>query len=281
MKRILGIMMLVAVAMLAGCGEADQPEIEEVAGAEETGDAEVAEEAPVEVEVVVLYPEGTLDPSLVTADVPVSCRALYNAFYAWDGQTVVVQGYPFVHYGDSTTIEDYIELVAISGERDKLVKVTFPAPLNLTIPANELLTVSGTVDYSRTGRIELIEGSVVTDAVLIEVSDLSPYTYDGTSAVEVQEFFNIFNAWIGMEVTVEGYYFGSTTSSGSGYNIVRIDLQDPETRDKCAACEMTGDIPEDISSALSDNRDGVQIRGTIEGESFSIVGLEGCELVNR
>ena len=107
MKRITGILMLVSIALLAGCGEADQPEIEEIAGSEDAAAADVAEEVPVEVEVVVLYPEGTLDPSLVTADVPVACRALFNAFYAWDGQTVVIQGYPFVHYGDSTTIEDY------------------------------------------------------------------------------------------------------------------------------------------------------------------------------
>ncbi len=281
MKRIIGITMLLSIALLAGCGEADQPEIEEVAGSEDAADVEVAEEAPVEIEVAVLYPEGTLDPSLVTADVPVSCRALFNAFYAWDGQTVVIQGYPFVHYGDSITIEDDIELVAVAGERDKLLKVTFPDSLNLRIAADELLTVSGTVDYSWTGRIELVEGTVVTDAVLIDISEVSPYTYDGTSAVEVQAFFDLFNAWIGMEVTVEGYYFGSTTSSGADYHIVRIDLQDPETRDKCAACEMTGEIPEDVSNAMLENRDGVQIRGTIAGESFSIVGLEGCELVNR
>ncbi len=171
--------------------------------------------------------------------------------------------------------------MAVAGERDKLLKVTFPDSLNLRIAADELLTVSGTVDYSWTGRIELVEGTVVTDAVLIDISEVSPYTYDGTSAVEAQAFFDLFNAWIGMEVTVEGYYFGSTTSSGADYHIVRIDLQDPETRDKCAACEMTGEIPEDVSNAMLENRDGVQIRGTIAGESFSIVGLEGCELVNR
>lgn len=281
MKSLLGMLMMLLIVLAAGCGEADQQEPADGSEAESVEDAQVAEDAPVEVEVAPLYPEGTLDPSFVTADAPVAAGALFNAFYAWDGQTVVIQGYPFVHYGDSVSIEDDIELVSVAGERDKLVKVTFPETLNLRIAADELVTVSGTVDYSWTGRIELIEGAVVTDAVVVPIDEVSPYAYDGTSAVEVQEFFDLFNIWIGMEVTVEGYYFGSTTSSGSGYHSVRIDIQDPETRTKCAACEMTGEIPEEISAGMVENRDGVQIRGIIEGESFSIVGLVECELVNR
>ncbi|MCK5035074.1 MAG: hypothetical protein KAS73_04205 [Candidatus Sabulitectum sp.] len=281
MKSLLGMLMLMLIVLAAGCGEADQQEPADSSGAESVEDAQVAEDAPVEVEVAPLYPEGTLDPSLVTADVPVAAGALFNAFYAWDEQTVVIQGYPFVHYGDSITIEDDIELVAVAGERDKLVKVTFPETLNLRIAADELVTVSGTVDYSWTGRIELVEGIVVTDAVVVPIDEVSPYAYDGTSAVEVQGFFDLFNIWIGMEVTVEGYYISTTTSSLSSGDVVRIDLQDSETRSKCAACEMTGDIPEDISAGMTENRDGVQIRGIIEGESFNIVGLVECELVNR
>jgi len=281
MIRLLGMMMFLLMVFAAGCGEADQQEPADDSGTEGVEDAQVAEGVPVEVEVAPLYPDGTLDPTLVTADVPVAAGALFNAFYAWDEQIVVIQGYPFVYYGDSITIEDDIELVAVAGERDKLVKVTFPETLNLRIAADEPVTVSGTLDYGWTGRIELVEGSVVTDAVLIDVSEVSPYTYDGTSAVEVQQFFDMFNIWIGMEVTVEGYYSSTTTSSLSSGDVVRVDLQNPETRSKCAACEMTGDIPEDISAGMTENRDGVQIRGIIEGESFNMVGLVECELVNR
>ncbi len=232
-------------------------------------------------EIAPLYPEGTLNPALVTAEVPVSGADLFSAFYAWDGQTVVIQGYPFVHYGDSITIEDDLELVTIAGERDKLVKVTFTDPLNLRIAANEPITVSGTIDYSWTGRIELVEGVIVTDAVLISAEEVSPYFYNGISAIEVQDFFDIFNVWIGMEVTVEGYYSSTTTSSLASGDVVRIDLTDPETNSKCIACEMETAVSDETSATMISNRDNTQIRGVIEGESFNIVGLVNCELVNR
>ncbi len=47
------------------------------------------------------------------------------------------------------------------------------------------------------------------------------------------------------------------------------------------ACEMAGEIPEDINAAMLENRANTQIRGVIAGESFSVVGLEECQLVNR
>lgn len=279
MKKLLEVLLVIVFALAAACGGADQPVPEGDPVTEDEDNDRVAEDAPVDV--APLYPEGTLDPSLITGDVPVSAVALFNSFYAWDGQTVVLQGYPYVFYGDSITIEDELELVAAAGEREILATFTFEEPLNLTIAANELATASGIIDYSWTGRIELLEAVIVPDAPTAEGVDFSPYTYDGTSPVAVQEFFELFNVWMGLEVTVEGYYSSTTTSTLSSGVVVRIDLSDPETRVKCAACEMTSEIPEEISAAMLENRAGTQIRGTIAGESFNVVGLEGCELVNR
>ncbi|MCK5785228.1 MAG: hypothetical protein KAH54_01575 [Candidatus Sabulitectum sp.] len=283
MKRSLRITMLLAIAVLVACGGAEQSSPAEDSGSEAEGsdNAQVVEDTPVEIEVAPLYPEGTLDPSMVTADVPVSAVALFNSFYAWDNQTVLLQGYPFVYYGDSTTIEDELELVAVAGEREILATLTFDEPLGLTIPSNELVTASGIIDYSWTGRIELVEGAIVTDAPVAEEIVFSPHTYDGTSPIVIQEFFDIFSVWIGMEVTVDGYYSSTTTSVLDSGDIVRIDLSDPETRSKCVACEMASDVPEATNTVMGENRPGTQIRGTIAGESFNIVGLEGCVLVNR
>ena len=50
---------------------------------------------------------------------------------------------------------------------------------------------------------------------------------------------------------------------------------------KYVACEMTGEIPEPAATTIVEDREGVQIRGTITGESFDMVGLEGCTLLNR
>ncbi|MCD4707525.1 MAG: hypothetical protein K8S62_07280 [Candidatus Sabulitectum sp.] len=279
MKKLLEVTLSLTIAFAAACGGAGQPAPADDSVSEGTDSAQVTED--VSVEVIPLYPEGTLDPSLITADVPVSAVALYNAFYAWEGQIVVLQGYPYVFYGDSMTIEDELELVAVAGEREILATFTFEEPLNLTIAAGELITASGTIDYSWTGRIELLGSAIVPDASAAEGMEISPFIYDGTSAIAVQEFFDLFNIWMGMEVTVEGYYSSTTTSTLSSGAVVRVDISNPETGSKCVACEMASEIDDAGSAAMLENRAGTQIRGTVAGESFNIVGLEGCELVNR
>ena len=71
----------------------------------------------------------------------------------------------------------------------------------------------------------------------------------------------------------------STTTSTTDYGVtIRVDLGDPDDiYAKYVGCEMISEPPE----ALADDRYGVQIRGTIVGESFDMVALEECELLNR
>ena len=89
-------------------------------------------------------------------------------------------------------------------------------------------------------------------------------------------------ALLGKEVTVEGHYHSTTTSTTSYGFTVRVDLSSAtDTYTKLVGCEMAGEIPEASSEALSAGRDGVIIKGTVAGESFDRVGLEGCVLVNR
>jgi hypothetical protein len=60
------------------------------------------------------------------------------------------------------------------------------------------------------------------------------------------------------------------------------DLAHPDDiYSKFVACEMLEEIPAESNENMLNNRDGVQIRGTIAGESFNMVGLEGCTLLNR
>ncbi|MCD6589338.1 MAG: hypothetical protein J7K88_12390 [Candidatus Fermentibacteraceae bacterium] len=270
--------LFVAVVVLAfpiACGGAGEPAAESDSGTQVTDEAETV------VEEVVLYPAGTLDPRLVTADDLVAAGDLFESFYAWNGQTVVLQGYPFSYYGDSTVIEDDLELVAVAEDREVLAAVAFAEPLNITVPTGEAVTVSGTVEYSWTGEVELVAGAVVPDAPSAVEMELSPYAYDGVSPIAVQDFFEAFNVWIGKEVTVNGYYISTTTSVLSSGDVVRIDLSDGASGSKCVACEMGEEISQPSGTAMLENRDNTQIRGTITGESFNMVGLEGCELVNR
>jgi hypothetical protein len=229
------------------------------------------------------YPEGTLDPASVTADVAVSAQALNEAYFAWDGKTVTLQGYPDVMYGDSMVIEDEVELVAAPGADEELASVTFAELQDRPVCTGDMITVRGTVDYYWTGELQLIDGEMVTDAPEADPDVIiSPYAYDGLAPVEVSDFHDVFSSWMNREVTVEGYYHSTTTSTTDYGVTVRVDLAEPgDVYTKYVACEMTGEIPAESNSLMVADREGVMIRGTITGESFGMVGLENCVLLNR
>ena len=98
----------------------------------------------------------------------------------------------------------------------------------------------------------------------------------------MDQFNEMFNVWIGKEVTVQGHYHSSTTSTTDYGTTIRMDLTHPEdTYTKLVACEMLEPLSAVSGSLIVADRDGVQIRGTIEGETFGVVTLEGCTLLNR
>jgi len=279
---LLPALFLILTAMITACGGGELPEPAEESGSPDSLLNSATSEQTVTTPEV-FYPDGTLDPSTVTVGVPVSAVALYEAYFAWNGRYVILQGYPYVFYGESITVTDELEMVAAAGGREILATVAFQPTLNLVLSATEPVTVAGTIMYNRSGEIELTEGEILYDKPAAEAGiRLSPYLRDSTSAVGIGEFYEQFNIWIGTEVTVEGYYNSITTSTLSDRVVVRVDLSDPaETCSKKATCEMTGEIPDSISAVMGNSRAGTQIRGTVSGESFGMVGLENCELVNR
>lgn len=266
--------------LLCSCGEgenvqtsdADDTQVDEVVP--EPVD-EVVEEAP-------LYPEGTLDPAVITADMPIAASSLYEAYFAWNGMQVTLAGYPFIWYGDSTVIEGEIRLVADPESTDELATAFFTEPLNRTVLRGEILAVQGTVEMTWTGDIEITDAVIVDPPAVIEPVETSPWACDGTTPIPVDQFFELFNVWMGKEVTVEGYYHSTTTSVTDYGTTIRVDLaHSDDTYTKYVACKMAAEIPASSDESMVNNREGVRIMGTITGESFDMVCLEGCTLVNR
>ncbi len=274
--------------LLAACGGQGE---QASSGTDNTGDVSqvtpddstTAVTQPVETPPPPLYPEGTLDPSQVTADIAVSARALNQAYYAWDGKTVVLQGYPHVMYGDSMVVEDELDMDGAPDDNSRLASITFSEVQNVPVSSEDLITVKGTVEYYWTGDINIIDASMVMDAPQADPEmGISPWSYDGETPMVLSKFYDNFTAWIGKEVTVQGYYHSTTTSTTDYGVTVRIDLaESDDTYTKFVACEMDGQISDHSDSMLVADRDGVQIRGTVTGESFDMVGMENCQLLNR
>jgi len=288
MKKYLPILLIIGL-LLPGCGggeeaSTDTENVTSDDAGSTGGDNIAAVEAPEETPPPPLYPEGTLDPSVISSETPVDAAALFEAYFAWDGKQVVLQGYPYIPYGaDTMILEDDVELITEPGSSERLATLTFTDPAGIIVKADQPITASGTVDYYWTGDIEIIDCEMLEDVSAAEPGLVtSPWVYDGTTPILVAEFYDMFNVWMGREIIVDGYYHSTTTSTTDYGVTIRVDLSHPDdTYTKFVACEMVGEIPEAVDSNMVENREGTRIRGTVAGESFSMVGLENCELINR
>ena len=282
LRLFVGVVSL-SLLLMPGCGGGDRPQSDRPAGdATEEVTGEVTDETVIEevVEDTPLYPEGKLDPAMVTPDVAVGTFALNEAYFAWIGKEVTLVAYPYIWYGEDVVVEDELRLVADPESTDELATAVFDEPQNRTVMRGEIIAVRGIVE-------EGWNGPELTDAVFVDAPDAfvrvetSPWVYDG-EPIPVDQFNEMFNGWIGKEVTVQGHYHSSTTSTTDYGTTIRIDLTHPEdTYTKLVACEMLEPLSAISGSLIVADRDGVQIRGTIGDAFFDQVGLEGCTLLNR
>lgn len=281
------LILILSLLLLAACGGGEEPvenegteTPEEIA--EDNGEtpADVASE-PVEiVEELVLYPEGTIDPAAVEPGTVIAATALSRSFYAWEGKEVTLVAYPYIWYGDSAIVEMDLKLVIEPESTDELARVNFDDDPQMVVYRGDLVALTGTFEAGWYGP-ELNSARFVDAPEDLTWIETSPYIYDG-EPIPVDQFTELYNPWIGREVVVEGYY-NSTTTSTTDYGVtVRVDLSNPEdSYDKLIACEMAEEISEELNTAMVENREAVQIRGTIADESFGMVGLENCVVVNR
>lgn len=288
MRKIGWICLTIAALMTAACGGSGEDAVEAADG---TGETDVAvtdgievpdEEVPV-VEEVVLYPEGTLDPALVTPETPVSARALHEAYFAWNDRLITITAYPYIPYGgESLLVETKLELISEPGSSERLGTANFVEPPGMTVRSGELVALTGLAEVTWPGDLVMNEVIFVTPPAELVPLETSPWAYDGAAPIPVDQMYAMFHAWKDREVIVEGHYHSTTTSTTSYGTTIRVDLSDPDdTYTKYVACEMAAEIPADSDSLLAADRDGVLIRGTITGQMFDSVELEGCELLNR
>ena len=277
MKRLL--LLMCGLILAIGCGGGEEPSENRSPDTDDVS-ADEPEEVTEVVEEVVPYPEGTVDPETVEPGDIISAQALNEAFFAWEGKEVTLAAYPYIWYGDSTIVEDELRLVIEPESTDELARANFDENSGEVVYRGHIVALRGTFEAGFFGP-ELNSASFVNPPENLEWIETSPYIYDG-EPIPVDQFSAIYAPWEGKEVIVEGYYHSTTTSTLSSGVIVRVDLASSEdTYTKLVACEMAEEVPVEVNEAMVANRDGIQIRGTIAEESFNMVGLENCVVVNR
>ena len=216
-----------------------------------------------------------ITPADVDINTPIPVTQLYNSFFEWKDIEVTIAGYVRM-YLDSDDFKENFQIVGEPESTDYLFDCTFAETPEGTINAEDLIIVKGTIKDAGYSGIELENCEFIgINEEYDDSKDLSPYRMP-KKPIFAKNLFDAYNSWIDVEVLVIGYYNSTTTSTLSDNVIWRIDLADPESKEKKVGCRMK---EEPDSEFLKDFRDDVAIRGIIKEEAFGRVLLEECEII--
>ncbi len=203
---------------------------------------------------------------------------LHEAVTAWDGKTVTLVGYPSLFF-DTEKLRAGSNTLMTIAEKDgaeKLIRFEL-AEETAEITRGQMIVIQGTIEKVWDTQIQL------KDTKLVEVlpADASPsYTEPnpftvGDSQMSAEAFHKAYFGWEGKVVSVNGAYWGTTTSTTSSGKTIRVDLTPVGGGDKMVGANFK----EDPSDRLSANRDNVEIKGTVQGRFFESITLEDCTVL--
>jgi len=224
-----------------------------------------------------------LTPDNIDLNKPFKPKELQDAVFAWKNvSTVTVTGYCDFFF-DNGKIGTSVDLVENAGDKINMgdpdaqsmkceMKQEYPEEFAKTTP----VTIKGDIElkYGRSfvmNNAELInKGETIENQGYIDAE-----SYKGEN-ISLSDFYASYFGWMNKEITVEGYYQSSTTSTTSYGETTRVDLVSDNVTVGCRLAEGVT-VPED----LANNRDGVIMKGIVKGEAFGNVVLEECTFVNR
>jgi hypothetical protein len=218
---------------------------------------------------------GKLTPDKIKPDEAIPVDELHELVFKWESiEEVTVTGYCDFFF-DEDAIGNNVDLLgtpeADIANIECSMKESYDEKFNKSVP----VTIKGKVEGVRFDRIQLVECELITTGETLEPTGkyIDPFIYSGEN-IAVQDFFDSYFGWIDVEVSVEGYYKSTTTSTTSYGVTTRLDLSGEEKEAGCRLIEGT-EAPEIVDRA------GVIIKGVIKGDLFSDVLLEECTVVNR
>lgn len=213
-----------------------------------------------------------LTPDKLDENKVIAVGDLKKAYFAWNGKTVSVYGYP-QYLIDQGMIQKEISLMPAPFSKCVLT-CELAAPVAETGLRDKPIVLKGVVKESPYDTVTLGGCTVVSSGEKPTVSAQIGVLPD--QPMNAVEFVKAYNAWKGKKVTVSGYYHSTTTSTNAYAKTIRVDMTDAQGNKAVGA-----DFAEDPSDKLKDRREDVRMRCEIKGTVFDTVNLTACELLNR
>ena len=218
---------------------------------------------------------GKLTPNDIKPDKAIPVDELDELVFKWESiKEVTVTGYCDFFF-DEDAIGDNVELRGSIDAEEVLIECSMKESYDEKFDKSIPVTIKGKTEGVRFDRIQLFECELVAkeEAMAPTGKYVDPFIYSGEN-IAVQDFFDSYFGWKDVEVSVEGYYKSTTTSTTSYGVTTRLDLSGDENT---AACRLI----EGIEAPEITDREGVIIKGIIKGDFFGDVLLEECTVVNR
>ena len=214
-----------------------------------------------------------LTPDMVNSSRTLSVKQLTDAWFAWKGKRVTVTGYCNFFFSEGE-IGKSVKVVANPGDKKKLLscemRTNYSGRFAKTVP----VVIEGNIKGNGFWGIELTDCVLVSKGKTVKTVKASSSAPSG-SVFDAGDFARSYSGWLGKEVSVTGYYWGTTTSTTRYGKTIRVDLQYPKNTRLKVGCEMR-EAHERIT-----RRSGVIIRGRVSGEVFGNVRMTNCVFVNR
>lgn len=267
-KTLFSVLAIGLFVTFISCGGAETSKTE---NGDENQTENVAEEEyqPSEAELNMIKP-ADIDPNT-----PIPVGKLCDSYYVWVEKEVIIAGYVKM-YLDNDELGENVELLGEIGSYDVLFNCTFKDTLTDVVNKDDIVIIKGKIQENGYWGIKLIDCEFVSvNEEYQQDEELNPYRIP-SKPIFAGDLYETFTAWQGIEISIIGYYNGTTTSTLSDGKVYRIDVQEPDNRGNMVGCRMLDEPDNDF---LKDNREDVVIRGTIGDDAFGRIMIEECVMV--
>lgn len=217
-----------------------------------------------------------LQPADIDVNKPIDAVEANFQINCWDGKKIEVAGYGYVFYGDSLDTKGGLNLTDSMGGRNKLVDCRFANPPSLAkIAKTDMIHIRGKIRADFFGAVSMDSCEIIAMAKSIPTQTADPFGKGIMAAISLSKDYY---KWGGIEISIIGDYYMTTTSTTVHGKTIRVDLKNSANYDKVAGCHFK----EDPTDRIRVNEKGVIIKGKINTYApYGTLMLEDCSLVNR
>ena len=216
----------------------------------------------------------------VAQDAPIPVGELHASMFAWKDQQVTFGGYLDIATRRGK-INARLSFTSEPEGETSMVNCELPNPSGDRVKREQPMVVTGTFTHFDDATPDGTPIMRMTDCEVVSIDEAFdenvPAEPGSGQTIPIGALYDTITGGVGTKVSVIGYYHGSGHSSAN--DLTAVNLSSGAGEETVVNCHMQGkDV---VPANLADNREGVEMAGTIGQPGWDIVNLYDCTFVNR